>query len=175
MVKLLPRRTDRSDSSGVMNTARTRVEVEAYLHAHIPISSAMGVRVNSCSMDGVVLGAPLAPNLNHRATVFGGSASAVAILSAWTWLHSALRDLGLNCRVVIQRNQMEYLVPIEADFTAHCAGLPNDEWQKCQRTLKRHEKARVSLDAWLQVDTKKVAQFSGDYVVVLISPTGGTD
>ena len=151
-----------------MSTPHAWAEVEAYLHAHIPISSAMEVRVTSCTMDGVVLRAPLAPNLNHWSTVFGGSASAVAILAAWTWLHSALLDLELNCRVVIQRNQMEYLAPIDADFTAHCNGLPIEGWQKFHQTLKRHGKARVSLNAWLQVGEKEVAQFSGDYVAVLM-------
>jgi len=60
-------------------------ELQDYLHEHIPISSAMGVRVVACDESGVRLTAPLYPNINHRATVFGGSASAVAILAAWTF------------------------------------------------------------------------------------------
>jgi len=57
-------------------------EIERYLRAHISISTAMGVRMIACDEHGVRLQAPLAANINHRATVFGGSASAVAIPAA---------------------------------------------------------------------------------------------
>ena len=48
----------------------------------MPLSQAMQVTVVEASFQQVVLTAPLAPNINHRETVFGGSASAVAILAA---------------------------------------------------------------------------------------------
>ena len=102
----------------------TPTELEAYLHAHIPISREMGVSVSGCDGAGVTLAAPLAPNINHRATVFGGSASAVAILAAWASLHGALTRAGVSARLVIQRNTIDYLSPIAGDFTAHCAGVP---------------------------------------------------
>src|SRR3954470_15344709 len=105
-------------------------EVEVYLHEHIPLSAAMGVRVLACEAGGVRLHAPLAPNINHRATVFGGSASAVAILAAWTWLHFALRDAELPSRLVIQSNTMDYLAPIADDFEAYAPGLPPTVFEK---------------------------------------------
>lgn len=146
--------------------ARPPAEVEAYLHRHIPIASAMGVRVKTCDGVEVVLTAPLAANVNHRATVFGGSASAVAILAAWTWLHFALRDAGLTCRVVIQRNEMEYQRPIDGDFTAHCSGLEKSALEKLLRSLRRYGKGRVALAAELRLNDRRVATFGGDYVAV---------
>jgi thioesterase domain-containing protein len=148
--------------------SRTLAEVEAYLHQHIPIAAAMGVRVNACGPEEVTLTAPLAANVNHRATVFGGSASAVAILSAWTWLHFTLRDDGLSCRVVIQRNDMEYLLPIDGDFSATCEGLSVANLGKLRQTLRRYGKARVKLRARLRLNGETVARFSGDYVAVLL-------
>ncbi|MFB3040360.1 MAG: YiiD C-terminal domain-containing protein, partial [Candidatus Poribacteria bacterium] len=64
--------------------------LEEYLHEHIPLSKAIGVKVVEADSAGVTLSAPLAPNINHRETVFGGSASAVAILAAWTLLYVRL-------------------------------------------------------------------------------------
>jgi thioesterase domain-containing protein len=142
------------------------VEVEAYLHRHIPLSAAMGVRVSGCRRDGVTLTAPLAPNINHRATVFGGSISAVAILSAWTWLHFAVRELGLNARLVIQRNQVEYLLPIAGDFEARCPGVPEAAVTKFAAQLRRLGKARITLRAELWQDGKRAATFEGDYAAV---------
>ena len=147
-------------------TALSSGEVEAYLHRHIPISAAMGVKVILCDATGVRLRVPLAPNINHRATVFGGSASAVAILAAWTWLHFALRTAELPSRLVIQSNTVDYLAPITDDFEAHCAALPAAASEKFLRTLRRHGKARVELSAVLERGGETLAKFRGDYVAV---------
>lgn len=141
----------------------TAAEIETYLHQHIPISAGMGVRVLACDETGVTLRAPLAPNINHRATVFGGSASAVAILAAWTYLHFSLRAAELPSRLVIQRNTIDYLDPITGDFDARCEALPA-EFEEFLRTRRRHGKARVSVSAVLLCGGVKVAAFRGDYV-----------
>lgn len=143
-------------------------EVEVYLHEHIPLSAAMGVRVLACDASGVTLSAPLAPNINHRATVFGGSASAVGILAAWTWLHFALREAGHPARLVIQKNTVDYLAPITGEFTARCEAAPAEVFGKFVRTFARHGKARLEVAAVLWCEGKKVATFSGDYVAVRV-------
>ena len=60
----------------------TNESLEAYIHRQIPITAAMGVQVIEATADRVELSTPLAPNINHRETVFGGSAAAVATLTA---------------------------------------------------------------------------------------------
>ena len=147
----------------------TTDEVRTYLHQHIPISAAMEVRVLACNRDGAALAAPLAPNINHRATVFGGSASAVAILAAWTWPHFTLRDAGQPSRLVIQGNTMDYLAPITGDFESRCAAPDSATVEKFLRTLGRHGKARISVAAELTCAGKKVATFKGDYVAVKLN------
>jgi thioesterase domain-containing protein len=144
----------------------TPAEVESYLHRQIPISSAMGVRVVACDPSGVTLAAPLAPNINHRATVFGGSISAVAILAAWTCLHVALRAAGQRSRLVIQENRVAYLAPIEGEFEARCSAPSAMAFERFLRTLRRHGKARISLAATLTAAGKNAATFEGEYVAV---------
>lgn len=80
-------------------------ELETYLHAHIPLSLAMRVSVEEASPQLVVLGAPLLPNTNHRGTVFGGSASALAILAAWALLHTRLTTEGYNTFMLCLRKR----------------------------------------------------------------------
>lgn len=150
--------------------------VQRYLHEHIPISSAMGVRVVACDEAGVRLTAPLEPNINHRATVFGGSASAVAILAAWTYLHATLRGADLATRLVIQRNTIDYLAPITGDFEAFCPALPAGEIERFVRTVRRHGKARITVAAELTCGGLRTASFSGDYVAVrLEAAVGGAE
>ena len=102
----------------------TPVQLQDYLHQHIPLSQSMGVSVLECGPSRVVLAAPLAPNINHRDTVFGGSASAVAILAAWAMLYLTLSRHGLGGRLVIQRNSMDYLAPMAGSFTAAAEAPP---------------------------------------------------
>jgi thioesterase domain-containing protein len=142
----------------------TEAELETYLHDHIPLSRAMAVRVVSLSDDKVILGAPLGPNINHRDTVFGGSASAVAILSAWSLLHLRLTSAGQPSRVVIQRNSMDYLAPIAGDFTATATNPDDVVWDGFLRMLARRGVARITVGAELEYEGKVAGRLSGDFV-----------
>lgn len=139
-------------------------ELETYLHDHIPLSRAMAVRVVSIAPDSVTLGAPLLPNINHRDTVFGGSASALAILSAWSLLHLSLTDAGQPSRVVIQRNTMEYLTPIDGDFAATATMPGGEDWPRFLKILGRRGVARLSVDAVLTYRDAVAGKLTGDFV-----------
>ena len=145
-------------------------ELEQYLHDHIPLSKAMAVSVEHAGDDGVVLHAPLAPNINHRDTVFGGSASAVAILAAWSLLHLRLRSAGLASRLVIQRNTMDYARPIQGEFTAASTLAAPEAWPRFLRTLARMGRARAEVVAVLEADGQVVGRLTGEFVAL---ETGG--
>ncbi len=102
----------------------------------------MGVSVVAADEEAVVLRAPLGPNINHRETVFGGSASALAILVAWSLLHLRLRRAGIAGRLVIQRNTMEYDLPVTGEFTARASAGQGRDWQRFTRMLERRGRAR---------------------------------
>lgn len=141
-------------------------ELERYLHDHIPLSKAMDVSVVSVADDAVVLAAPLAPNINHRETVFGGSASALAILAAWSLLHTRLRAAGLASRLVIQRNTMEYERPIAGEFSARSSLVHPDEWERFTRTLVRRGKARIAVTSVLEYAGEVVGELTGEFVAL---------
>lgn len=139
--------------------------LERYLHEHIPLSSAMGVRVLEVGGGRIVLCAPLSPNINHRDTVFGGSASALAILAAWSLVHVALADLG-RYRIVIQRNSIDYTAPMIGDFTARSFVTDPDVWSRFLLTLERKGRARVSVTSVLESGGTKCGSFEGVFVAI---------
>jgi len=141
-------------------------ELEQYLHDHIPLSKAMAVSVEQAGDDSVVLAAPLAPNINHRDTVFGGSASAVAILAAWSLLHLRLRSAGLASRLVIQRNTMDYEHPIAGGFTARSSLAEPEAWPQFTRMLARKGKARASVVAVLEHRGQVAGRLTGEFVAL---------
>lgn len=142
------------------------VEVERYLHRNIPLSAAMGIRVREAMHGRVELWAPLAPNINHQSTVFGGSAAAVATLSAWTLVHVGLRRANVEATTVIQRNSMSYEEPIHGDFTAVCTLEDDSAWQRFLRMIERRGRGRITMNAHLLFDGRRVASFEGDFVAL---------
>jgi thioesterase domain-containing protein len=140
--------------------------LQKYLHERIPISKAMGVEVLEATLNGVKLAAPLSPNINHRETVFGGSASAVAILSAWSLLYLRLKNENINCRIVIQRNTITYEHPITDMFSASSVVCDPSVWLKFIITLKRKNRARVKINSILHCNDRKVGEFGGDFVAI---------
>jgi thioesterase domain-containing protein len=135
-----------------------------YLHQQIPLSRAMEVCALEVSEDSVRLSAPLAPNVNHRATVFGGSASALAILAAWSLLHVRLRASFPAVSIVIQRQSTSYNRPIQGTFSARATLALPDDWPRFVRLLARRGKARIGVASLLDYAGHEVGRFSGDFV-----------
>lgn len=143
-----------------------RYELERYLHEHIPLSAAMQASVVELQPDRAVLSAPLQPNINHRETVFGGSAASLATLAAWSLVHVRLRQAGIDARLVIQHNTMDYERALTDDFTARASLAAPEEWPRFLRTLARHRRARIEVVATLEQNGESAGHFSGTFVAL---------
>jgi thioesterase domain-containing protein len=143
-----------------------RSALQKFLKDRIPLSTAMAVEVVSAEPDSVTLGAPLEPNINHRDTVFGGSAAAVAILSAWGLLFVRLRDEYPNATVVIQRHAMRHLRPITGAFTASSSLADPGAWDRFVTTYRRRKLARVSVKAFLHCGGEPVGELDAAFVAL---------
>lgn len=127
----------------------------------------MEVEVLEATVNRVKVAAPLRPNINHRETVFGGSASAVAILSAWSLLHLRLlnEDLG-SYRIVIQKNSMSYERPIPDTFMASSFIPDPSIWSTFVTTLQRRNRARIKIGSILDCRGMRVGVFEGAFVAL---------
>jgi thioesterase domain-containing protein len=140
-----------------MRSMSTRALQES-LYERIPLSRAMGVTVLQADPGGVVLGAPLAPNVNHSGTVFGGSASAVAVLAAWSLVEVRLQAATQPGRIVIRRSAM--------DFTARAAPPGAADWQKLLTTLQRGRMGRIVVRSVLDAAGERVGELEGEFAVI---------
>jgi thioesterase domain-containing protein len=141
-------------------------EITAYLHAQMPITRSLGARVEHYGGDSVRVAAPLAPNLNHFATVYGGSLAAVAILSGWVLLDLQLRDRGIANRLVIQRSVFDFAAPVDGDFTATSSLPPAAAWNRFLATLARHHTARVKIATTVACASGVRGRHEGTYVAM---------
>lgn len=140
--------------------------IQSYLYEQIPLSKAMQVRVVKASQNQVVRSAPLQPNINHRETVFGGSASAIAILSAWILINFRLRSEKIGTGLVIQKNTMNYEKPILSDFEAVCSLDNIEAWQKLIEILQRKKRSRITVSSLLNCNGQQVGTFTGVFVAL---------
>ena len=135
-----------------------------YLHTHIPISRAMGVEVVEQSDSAITLAAPFAPNINHQGTVFGGSIASVATLAAWTMIYVRLKAHGINGDLVVQRSNLEYLLPMRSRFTARCE-LDEQSWQRFSAMFERRQKGRLHMLSEVYCEESLTCRLEGDFVV----------
>jgi thioesterase domain-containing protein len=142
------------------------VELEKYIQDHIPLSKAMQVSVVEIQDETVVLSAPLEPNINHHQTVFGGSASALGMLSAWSLLKVRLSNIGLISRLVISKSSMDFILPIQGDFRARAVLTQPEEWGKFVQTLIRREKARIMVSVIIEQANQVVGRLTGEFVAL---------
>lgn len=143
--------------------------VQSYLHEHIPITRHMGVGVTGYDGNKVQLAAPLACNLNHRNTAFGGSLSALGILAGWTLLYIKMQETGCRVRLVIQQSNMDFTAPAQMDFIAECEMPAADSWRRFTHSLDKRGKGRLELISDLWADQRRAGRHRGVYVAIMVA------
>lgn len=143
-------------------------ELQEVLHHEIPLSRQMGLTVQRYDGARLSLCAPLAPNVNHKATAFAGSLTAVATLTGWGTAWLVLREQGLHGTVVIQESTTRYLLPVGDDFVATCRVPAPRTVERFLVGLRRRGKARLPLAVEILAGDGRVAvAFTGSYVAFL--------
>ena len=137
--------------------------LERYMHRSIPLVGQMQVRVAAFDAAGLTLTAPLAPNINHERTAFGGSLASLATLACWGYLWLLLEDKP-GMHMVVNEAGLRYLRPVTAELTARCGSPPEDTLRKFLATLERRGKARIELGAAILQDGMLCTEYKGSFV-----------
>jgi thioesterase domain-containing protein len=137
-------------------------EAEQYLHAQIPITRAMGLRVVAHDENGFIVEAPVALNSNHLRTAFGGSINAVATLAAYGLLWIELREATVH--VVVAESSIRFLRPVRETIRAICLRTNPNEWAAFQTRFAAKGKARTTLRVNVVEDGLTAAEFEGIFV-----------
>ncbi len=137
--------------------------LEAYLYRYIPLVRHMQVRVAGFDATGLTLTAPLAANINHQSTAFGGSLVSLATLACWglTWL---LLEQEHGTHIVISESHILYLRPVTEALVAHCTLPDKPLLENFFVTLKRRHKARLELKAHILQGKILCTRFTGTCV-----------
>ena len=162
-----PRMLDRSTMSELTPASMTPAGLEAYLREKIPLSRAMEVHVIENSPARLVLEAPLAANLNHVGTAFGGSLHALPTLACYSTLWTIMREAGTDGHVVVKHSAASYRSPVKGRLRAVCVRPPQRVITRFLEDFRRNKKARMELDAIVEGEAGKPAvEFHGTFVAI---------
>jgi thioesterase domain-containing protein len=141
--------------------------INAYLRTELPLTHAMGIAVTSWDGHTVTLTAPLAPNMNHADTAFGGSIAALGILAGYTLLFLAMRDRQISNRLLIQKSEVDFLRPIDTELRATATAPDSPTLDTFLETLRRKRRARISLPSSIFTGQLLAATHTGLYIAFL--------
>jgi len=139
-------------------------ETEAFFHAKIPITRAMGVSVESFDAGALVLTAPLEVNHNHLGTAFGGSLSSIATLAGYGVLWMLLDDR--NCHIVVKNSSIQYLRPVTRSIRAIAKCPDAATFSVFKNRFEKKGKARIKLHVTIEEDGEVCVEFEGVFVAL---------
>lgn len=147
-----------------MHSRDELLAIDQFLHRMIPMTEAMGARVESYTSEGIVITAPLEPNHNHLGTAFGGSLSAIATLAGYAliWL-----ELGnQEAHVVIRDSEIRFRRPVRGDIRAVCRQPAESEVERFRSEFQNAGKARITLEVEILEEGGTALHFRGTYVAL---------
>jgi len=127
---------------------------------------AMGIEVAEAKTNRIVLAVPLAPNVNHHKTAFGGSISAAATLACWALLHLRLNDSSIDASLVIHKHKIIYRKPITGNFEAICELSDENRWSDFVTQLDQNQKSKIILKSQLLYNSECVGELTGSFVAL---------
>ena len=147
-----------------MPDTATITATEQFLHEQIPLSAAMGVRVEAFDCHRLILSAPLEPNHNHLGTAFGGSLAVLATLAGYGLLWLELGDR--ECHIVIRRSSISYERPVRGRLRAICRQPDETELAGFKDAFLKKGKARILLHVTIEENDEVCVLFEGTFVAI---------
>lgn len=139
-------------------------DTERFLHEQIPLTQAMGVKIESYDGTQLVITAPLEPNHNHLGTAFGGSLSALTTLTGYAMLWLQLGDR--KAHIVIRESNIRYKRPVEGLLRAVCMRPDDTALAEFKSVFQSTGKAHLKLQVQVVHAEQICVLFEGDFVAL---------
>lgn len=130
----------------------------------IPLARHLQFSLLEYQPGALLLGAPLAPNINDKGTFFAGSQAALLTLGGWALTTLEGEACVERVDVVAAESSLLYVAPLEADAHIRVHAVP-DDLAVFARRLQRRGRARLAIAAELMAPGKEVAaRFTAYYL-----------
>lgn len=142
-------------------------QLQSYIRRHIPVAEFMQVSVRRADPDVVEVEAPLPPNLNVHGTLFGGSATAIALIAAWSLVFLRMRTSSLNGGLVVHRQNTTYHKPVAGAFTVQATFASDNAWGEFVESIGRRQRGRIGVVGALRCEGEVAARLEAEFAAVV--------
>jgi thioesterase domain-containing protein len=139
-------------------------QIQELFYSKIPITRALGVKVEHYDGENLVLSAPLEANINHLGTAFGGSLNALLVLSGYGLLWLELQDT--ECHIVIRESSISYERPVTGELRATCIRPEAELLSQFKKNFHDKGSARITLSATIEDQARMAVRFQGTFVAM---------
>lgn len=145
--------------------AARAVDLEARIHAAIPLARAMQVRIVSFDGERIVVAAPLDANINDKGTGFAGSLSTLVTLAGWSLATLLGEADGERCEAAVFRSELDFLRPVREELRAEAWVAEAGAVAGLRERLAAGKRAKLPVLARLGGDADPAVEFRGHYAV----------
>ncbi len=141
---------------------------QSFLYKNIPLVEQMQLQLLAISEKELTASAPIAPNINDKSTVFGGSSAALMTICGWSLIKSQLEHHGLHNDVVIHQAKTRWHKAQTDDLNITAALSDEHDWDKLIAQLKTSRRpVKISVDCVVHNQhNEKCSSMQGGFVVL---------
>lgn len=141
---------------------------QAFLYTQIPLVKSTQLQLQDISETELIATAPIAPNINDKQTVFGGSSSALMTICGWSLIKTNLEKLRVHNDVVIYQSKNHWLKAQKDDLIIKASIKPTIDWEDMTNKLINKNRSH-KLDIYCQVlnqQNEVCSDMVGQYVIL---------
>ncbi len=141
---------------------------QAAIYNNIPLVENMQLQLQTISSHRITATAPIAPNINDKSTVFGGSSAALMTICGWSLIKYQLESYQLANDVVIHQSKLRWNQAQTDDLIITATTESDINWTDLITTLKnknRSTKIKVNCEVLNQAN-QVCSQMQGSYVIL---------
>jgi len=123
-------------------------QLQDFLYAEIPLTKDMALELVEFNGDKLIVKAPLLNNINDKGSVFGGSSSALMIISAWSLIKLNCDKQNIVADIVIHKNETIWQKAMYQDLTISAKFKSSYDFVRIKSilTAKKHKRINCTID-----------------------------
>ncbi len=115
--------------------------LNAFLHNDIPLTKKMDFQLSEMKDNRLYASAPISVNINDKGSAFGGSSSALMIISAWSLVKIKCLQANIDNDIVIHKNTTVWNKALYSDLFLQAYFKNDYNFNEILTTLKkRHQR-----------------------------------
>jgi len=142
-------------------------KLQHFLHTDIPLTKDMGLELVKFSHNKLQAIAPLSQNINDKGSVFGGSSSALMIISAWSLIKLNCEEYNIQADIVIHKNNTLWHKASYEDLLINAVFSKEYDFNKIKSVIakKRHQRIDCKIEL-VNKDNIKFSTMTANYVII---------